>query len=78
MQERRGQNVVRANIKGDGMTDEEVTIPPVNECETRQNALAMACSFAEDHMAALAIADVFIEYIEGNTSGLDRKPQDHV
>ena len=60
------------------MADEEVTVPPVNECETRQNALAMACGFAEDHIAALAIADVFIEYIEGNTSGLDRRPKGNV
>lgn len=60
------------------MADEEVTVPPVNECETRRDALAMACAFAEDHMAALGIADTFIEYIEGNTSGLDRKPKDNV
>ena len=54
---------------------EEVTVPPINECETRQNALAMACGFAEDHIAALAIADVFIEFIEGNTAAWTASPR---
>lgn len=54
---------------------ETITVPDTNECETRKCALAMACEFAGDHLAALAIADVFIEYIEGNCSGLDRQPK---
>tara|TARA_B100001245_G_C22602580_1_gene298345 strand:- start:44 stop:217 length:174 start_codon:yes stop_codon:yes gene_type:complete len=50
-----------------------MTIPDLPESSARAIALQCACEFADDWQEAIGIADSFLEYIEGDTGGIDRK-----